>query len=650
MTPKHLALLRHYLKVPFDAHRDLFERRHEDTTADFHAQLIEWFWAPVDRSVLLAFRGSGKSTYSEEFTALVGCFDIYRNILLVGSSETRAAERLAAVSNEFKTNDKLIEAFGDQVSEPWTQTKLVLKNGHCIQAMGRDQDIRGIKHLDWRPDLVLVDDFEDKDNVQTPDGRRKTLRWFLAELLPACNPKRKIRVLGTPMDPESVLMQLIKIGWDNTVIPIEYLDEQGERQPAWPARFPMSWIDAEHRDYTSLGEGDVWDREYMCDATSHASRVFRPEMIKVEPILHTFQARWGMIDVARSLGRYSATTGWAIWSWEKHRLIVWDAGAKQMLPDEVIDTCFRLCRDYSLVDLGIEEDGLNEWLMQPIRIAQLERGTIPVRAVRAPRSKMDFIRGLAAVDFVLSHDMPELRSQLLGFPTGRIDAPNALAYALQLRPGRLIYDSWNATTHIRPLVLREGPVFLVANADRSMVVGILVQLDGSRVGVLNDWCIEGDPGEATETLVRNASVACGRAFTVTLGPKHFDQWQNVGLAQAFRGFGIDVRPGTSPDKGREFIRHELERSPGGSPGITISENATWTLRAFAGGYSRPLRDGYPVAEAADGKYKLLMEAFESFCGLIAYGLDEADTQPNYMYDAQGRRYLSAMPARRALDA
>lgn len=643
---------------PHWAHEAFFGHRHEDKTPLFHSPLIAALWDAADRGVILSFRGSGKSTLSEEAVTLWACLERFRNCLLIGSSEARAAERLAAVSNELKTNEELRHVFGDLVGEPWTQTKLVLTNGRCIQAMGRDQDIRGIKHLDWRPDYVIVDDFEDKDNVQSPEGRRRTLRWFLAELLPACDPKRRVRVLATPMDAESVPMLLIKTprpGWPSHTFPIERLGPDGEREPCWPGRYPLSWIDQEQGDYIALGEADVWAREYMCEAVAEGSRTFRPEMLRVVPQEVTFQARFGMIDPARTVRRTSSLTGWAVWSWERHRLIVWEAGAKALMPDEIVDLAFRLSDDYGLVELGVEEDGLNEWLAQPIRQRMSVAGAIPYRGVRAPRGKLDFIRGLqpffAAGEVLFVAEMPELRDQLLAFPTGRIDAANALAYALQLRPGRLIYEEWHAAQHVRPLGLRPGPVYLAANATRTMLSGVLVQLEDGHVNVLADWLFEGDPGETVEPLLRAASMRVarppgpGRALTMVLGPEHFNEWNNVGLVQALRSYGVEVRTGGQLDPGRAFLRRELERTHQGEPAFQVSEDAQWTLRALAGGYCREFRGGEPTAEARPGRYRVLMEGLESMAGLVAWGIEEAEDAVNWAYDAQGRRYRSALPGR-----
>jgi hypothetical protein len=246
----------------FRAHEVLFARRHRLPFAAYHRLLVEDFWSEAPRSIVLAFRGSGKSTLVEEDVALAAVEGVHRNILIVGSSERRAAERLAAIANEIANNELLTALYGDQVGEPWTQTKIVLKNGACVQAMGRDQDVRGIKHLDWRPDLLVLEDFEDKDAVQTPEGRRKTLRWLLAELLPASDPGAKVRVRATPMDAESVPMLLQRhVGWPTVRVPIVYRDADGNERASWPESMPLERLERERATYALLGESDVWERE-----------------------------------------------------------------------------------------------------------------------------------------------------------------------------------------------------------------------------------------------------------------------------------------------------------------------------------------------------------------------------------------------------
>ena len=55
----------------------------------------------------------------------------------------------------------------------------------------------------------------------------------------------------------------------------------------------------------------------------------------------------------------------------------------------------------------------------------------------------------AAREVEFAQPLPALTEQLLNYPTGKIDAPNALAYALQMRPGLPVLDGFGAE-HIVP--------------------------------------------------------------------------------------------------------------------------------------------------------------------------------------------------------
>jgi hypothetical protein len=365
------------------AHTVVFAHRHQydgvpTPAAEFHEAMVADFWSPDPYTICLAFRGSAKSTLGEEDIALAACLMAHRNIVIISSNETRAAERLAAVAYELMNNPWIQAAFGDLKGDVWTQTKLVTTTGVCIQAIGRDQDIRGIKHLDHRPDFIFVDDVESPDSVQTPDQRRKTLRWFLSELLPACAPNRKVRIRATPMDAESLPVKLEKEwGWPTKIYPIEYLDDQGKRKASWPEVWPLHKIDKERQGYERVGELAVWEREMLCRAFSESDRIFTREMIRQPPMIppreRTWQACYAMIDPARTVGSTSATTGWAVWSWISNRLVVWASDAQFLLPDEIVALAFDIHERYDPVWVGVELDGLEQFLLQPLRheIAEL---------------------------------------------------------------------------------------------------------------------------------------------------------------------------------------------------------------------------------------------------------------------------------------
>lgn len=666
----------------FFPHRRLDEHGGQIESSPAHVEVMRVMHGTGARNLVQAFRGFGKSTLVEEAIVIQGAFRKFRNKLIVGASYERACERLASIKREFEQNEALFQLFGRLRGSIWQEGKITLAGGICIQALGRDQSLRGTKHLDWRPDSALVDDVEDKDEVRSPLGRKKTEDWFLKEFLPALDDpvRSKIDVLGTPMDPESLVVQLEKMGWPTQKFPIEYFDGSGERQATWEGKFPLWKIDLMKRDYTRDPVG--WDQEYMLRPVSDSDRVFARDMFVVRPVERTWHAVYAMIDPARTVNRTSATTGWAVWSWIGARLHVWAAGAKQMLPDEIIDLIFAIGERFSPVWVGVEEDGLNEFILQPLRHEQFKRRRfVPVKPVRAPRSKLDFIKRLQpyflAREVIFSVAMPELESQLLSFPTGQIDAPNALAYAPELTLHNPIYENFGEVNIVVDLEIDPTrPVYLAGNAGAGLVVAALVQFAEGRLLVIRDWVVEGAPAERVAEIQDEAALmvdsvaAMPRAnrydWTENLKlpvlrsvlrrpemrwvvpPHHGDAWNNVGLEQAIRLVPGNVARGGAYEAGRQRIRDALDRVVHNAPALAVDERAEWTLRAFSGGYARaPAKRGPGLAEAAEvGPYRFLMEGLESFVAMFAVERDEPlrDEQP-IAYNRHGVPYRSAMPQR-----
>lgn len=635
------------------AHKVLFPHRHLDADPPFHGEMIDALHGSAPEVLLMAFRGAAKSTRAEEAVILRGCFQEFHNALIVGASERRAVERLLAVKRELELNEAIAWLFGEMSGGVWQETKIELRNGVVIQAAGRDQNLRGVKHLDWRPDFVLIDDVEDPEAVQSPDGREKTMDWLLAELVPACDPRRVIRMLATPMDADSVPMRLKRRGeWPVLEYPIEYLDERGERVPSWPERYPMEWIDRTRKTYFDQGKGVLWEREYMLSPIAESARIFRQEMIRVEPRERRWEACFAAIDPARTVKATSATTGWAVWSWLKNRLVVWASGAELLLPDQIVGKVFAIAEQYHPTWIGVEEDGLNEWLLQPLRQEQLRRGVaVPVRALRAPRGKIDFIRGLqpffAAREVTFADAMPDLEAQLLSFPTGRIDAPNALAYALPLRPGQPIYDGFEEESIVDGLdAVASRPLYLAMNATGAAVTGVLIQFGEGVLTIIADWTREGDAGSVAAQIAGEASLLGGK-FKAILPPWHWERYGNVGLVQALQAIPVDVARGAGCDRGREWLRGCVGRHTRGVPACQVSADARNTLNALFGGYCRAVdKRGVVGEQAEEGIYRTLMEGLESVCALMAGSTLELEGDRNYAFTPSGHRYLSARPMRR----
>jgi hypothetical protein len=656
MTPEQREqLIRKFADDRVIAHQALFAHRHGSTTPKFHDELIALMHSGAPNVLVMAFRGGGKSTLAEEMIILAAALRLVRNVLIIGANSERANDRLRAIKHELTSNELLIELFGDLRGPVWNEGRVELSNGTVLQAFGRGQALRGIKHHDVRPDFAFCDDLEEEEHVRTPQAREDTLRWFMTELMPALDRNARVRVAATPLNREALPMWLARqSGWVTQVYPVEHINPRtGVRCATWPARYPLAWIDARKREFDAAGLSHAFAQEYLCQPEDEDSKVFTASMLRIEPSVRSWEATFAFYDPARTTHASSALTGWACWSWVGRRMTVWDGGAEAWAPDQIIDHIFRLAADYRPVVIGVERDGLEEFILQPLRHEQLRRGVlIPVTGYRAPKGKLWFIAALQpflnAGEITFAKDIPAFK-QFLSFPTGKIDFPNALAYALLMRPGQPIYEDF-ARLHVAdaPLPAASGqPVLLCLNATAVVTTAVACQFVGKTLNILADWVREGDPGSCVGEIVRDAGLNVSGELRLIAPPSHFRNYDTVGLPGAVRRLPADLRRGGDVAKGRAALRALLAQQTQGRPALQVTPRASWTSNAFAGGYAHAVdaRTGVMIAEeASDGVYRVLLEGLESAMALGLPTHDEDERNRRYAVTADGRRYLTTAPS------
>ena len=632
------------------AHRVLFGHRHPQETPDFHKEIIRDWHSDLAHVLTMAFRGAAKSTLAEESIIVLACMRKFKNCIILGESYDRACERLRSIKHEFESNSFIEELFGTMVGETWQEGKIVLANGVIIQAFGRGQSLRGSKHLAERPDIAFGDDMEDEESISSPEAREKFKQWFLKVVIPALAPGYKFRIAGTPLDPESWLMKLTQSrNWTTRKYPIKFKDTDGEWKATWPSRFPMVAVEQMEQEFTDAGGTQEFQQEYMCEAIDPTTKIFVADNIRVEPRIRTWEATYAFFDPARTVKQRSALTGWAVWSWINNRLVVWDAGGALLRPDEIVAKIFEINNLYEPVHLGVEETGLNEFILQPLRQEQVNRGiTVPIKAMNAPKGKIDFIKGLQPFgrsgEMTFAKPLNELAQQMLSFPTGKIDTLNALAYALKMRPGNPVYDGFRQDNVVESIeLIRREPHYLAVNGTSQHTTAILCQFIKGALHISDDWVCEGDPGTNLSDIVRAASVRSAASLRLVAGPIHFGDHDTIGLRGAARKVPCNVDQGGTPISGRDNLRSLMKQTAHGRPSILISHNARWTLNAFSGGYCYPMTKQGTVSEFTDsGPYRVLIEGLEAFAALLGTALTEDDSVRNYSYTKSGKKYLSSM--------
>ena len=155
-------------------------------------------------------RGHGKSqiiSFGLELWCI--CYSYRNNILIVSDTADQAAQFITDIKIELEDNEALIEDFGNLVGDIWSSSRIVTKNGvHCV-GKGAGQKLRGIKYNSVRPDLIVIDDLENDESVETEGQRAKLFNWFMKALLKCGYTDTIFIYIGTILSYESLLYKVL---------------------------------------------------------------------------------------------------------------------------------------------------------------------------------------------------------------------------------------------------------------------------------------------------------------------------------------------------------------------------------------------------------------------------------------------------------
>lgn len=172
------------------------------------------------RLVEMAPRGSAKSTMATQLFSLWCAIIRAKHFIIIGmDAYEQAALMLEAIKIELEDNPRLIMDFPEACGQGrvWREGEMVTRTGTRFQAVGSRQKVRGRRHGPHRPDLVLLDDIENDENVRSPEFRQKLETWVLkaVEPLGPADGSMDLVVLGTLLHFDAVLKRLgNRPGWE----------------------------------------------------------------------------------------------------------------------------------------------------------------------------------------------------------------------------------------------------------------------------------------------------------------------------------------------------------------------------------------------------------------------------------------------------
>lgn len=165
---------------------------------------------PGVRRAVAAPRGHAKSTNLTFKGTMHSTLYGYKHYPIIISDSSEQAEGfLDNIRVEFEENTAILEDFGPLAGSVWRSNVLVTKTNIKIEAIGSGKKIRGRKHRNWRPDLLILDDVENDENVRTPEQRSKLKNWFDKAVSKSGDDYTDIVYIGTLLHYDSLLAKTL---------------------------------------------------------------------------------------------------------------------------------------------------------------------------------------------------------------------------------------------------------------------------------------------------------------------------------------------------------------------------------------------------------------------------------------------------------
>ena len=448
------------------------------------------------RIAVAAPRGHAKtSIVSTAYILWCICYGREPYIVMVSNTADQAKDLLSHIKRELEGNTRLIDDFPEVCetaarSGPprWRKDEIITKNEVKVTAIGVGGSIRGRKHRQHRPTLIVLDDIENETDVRSPDQRAHIAEWFNKAIAKLGAATTNIIVVGTILHYDALLPTLVdptkSPGWHGLKyraviswaerqdlwqtwegVYTHLVEYEGESGPAVAERFFMAhqadmllgtqvlW--PQHESYKALMEIRIRDgrASFDCEKQNEPTNpedclfresdlVFWDDQFKSEQELISAVGAGGVMYGAcdPSLGKQGArhddTAIIAVLRDSQTGIhYVLDADIRKRKPDEILDAVIRYHGIRKFQRFGFETNQFQDFLADELIKRSRASVQVPVTKLQHTTDKVLRIQTLqplvsaGTIRFCRRHSV--LLEQLRQFPHGaHDDGPDALEMAV----------------------------------------------------------------------------------------------------------------------------------------------------------------------------------------------------------------------------
>ncbi|MFC5408016.1 hypothetical protein ACFPMF_01755 [Larkinella bovis] len=407
-------------------------------------------------------REHAKSVFADVLIPLhLKAKDELTGMVIVSANQSKAIGLLLDVQVELQFNQRYINDFGEQFSfGDWEEGNFSTQDGVGFWALGRGQSPRGLRKAEKRPNYGVVDDIDDDELIQNEERVEKTVTWVEGALYPCFSILgARFVVAGNRIGRKAVLAHLVGDVEDGDPVkasifhckvfalenPKTHKEDQSETGvPAWKERYTRQML---LEKWSKIRYAMV-QREYF-HRFIVSGKVFKSEWLTYFQLPQT----------ARPLAHYQFIVCYVDPSWKdskkndykalvaigvigKYRDLL-DCWVRQGSKSSMVIAHYNMDEKLREMGAGVIYHFIEGGLMQDEHLehywkeAENRSAALPIRAdTRDKPDKAGRIEtnlqspiehGFFRINEALkgNRDFTNWKDQLLAFPTGHDDAPDA---------------------------------------------------------------------------------------------------------------------------------------------------------------------------------------------------------------------------------
>jgi hypothetical protein len=304
-------------------------------------------------------RGFAKTLLLKLFVIYCILFTDRRFILVVCNTATLAENFIADIVDTL-SSPNILRIFGDWRLglEKDTQElkKFTFKGRNIILAgLGSGSSLRGLNLKYVRPDVILMDDMQSKEESDSPAESSKQLLWMLGTLMKANDKTRCVFVfLGNMYPSEGCILKKLKTnpGWTSFITGA--ILEDGES--LWPDLRSVESLLEELENDESMGHPEVFYSEVMNDEEAGSRSTVDFTKINVWDIRQEGvypEGGWVIIDPALAK-QSSDDCSIGVFLLFDGEPVLWELLTGKFNEQKKVDTCIELVMKYKLMNIVVE--------------------------------------------------------------------------------------------------------------------------------------------------------------------------------------------------------------------------------------------------------------------------------------------------------